>query len=195
MPKLLHRLAVAGAGVLLLGLAWALYVEFGGPSGEYVARARACTLCHGSSWAEPMEALHAWQPGMPLSPLLVQRLQQVHPVLSAGAEDALAAWIYPQQLAALAELRQEHPGKALYEAKCATCHGKDGLGSPGNYPPLLGSEWISDEPSRLPDILTEGLRGPITVKGVPWDNTMRAPRLSSPDDMARLIDYLRATFK
>src|SRR5882672_8069869 len=34
-------------------------------------------------------------------------------------------------------------GKALYEKNCGICHGTDGLGKPGQYPPLSGSEWVN----------------------------------------------------
>src|ERR1017187_6129500 len=33
-------------------------------------------------------------------------------------------------------------GKQVYEFVCGPCHGADGMGKPGQYPPLAGSEWI-----------------------------------------------------
>ena len=141
-----------------------------------------------------MDCLRTWQPGQPLSPVLAERLQQVHPLLSFGAVEPLTDVLYKRQLAALARDRAGAPGAALYVAKCAACHGRDGLGRPGEYPPLRGSEWLVTEPSRLPEILTRGLQEPITVRGEAWDKTMRAPGLSSPQEVQQVVEYLRRTF-
>ena len=34
-------------------------------------------------------------------------------------------------------------GKAVFETYCGICHGADGLGNPGQAPPLAGSEWVA----------------------------------------------------
>lgn len=180
-----------GAAALLLG--YAAYVELGGAPGESIARQRACMLCHALP-TEPMPCLRSWRPGQALTPLVEKRLRQVHPLLARGAEEELAKLLAAYQLPALAQQRAGAPGEALYMAKCAACHGKQGAGQPGEYPPLIGSEWITAEPSRLQEILTHGLQEPITVKGEAWDKTMRAPGLSSPEEVQQTIDYLRKTF-
>lgn len=183
---------VGGAALLLVG--YRAYVELGGPAEEAVARERGCVLCHGAAPEEPLACLRSWRQGEPLTPLLLERLQQVHPHLVRGAEEELAALLVKWQLPALAKQRAGAPGEALYVAKCAACHGKDGMGQPGEYPPLLGSEWLTAEPSRLQEILTRGLQEPISVKGEAWNKTMRAPGLSSPDEVQQIIGYLRKAF-
>jgi mono/diheme cytochrome c family protein len=50
----------------------------------------------------------------------------------------------------------------LRDAHCATCHQATGLGVPNIYPPLAGSEWISDD-ERIIKIALKGLYGPIDV--------------------------------
>lgn len=183
---------LVGVGVLLV-VSYTLYTELGGPAEEAVARSRLCMLCHALP-EEPMLCLRSWQPGEPLTPQIAARLRQVHPLLSRGAEEPLTALLYRKQLPGLSRARSGAPGAALYAAKCAACHGKDGLGRPGEYPPLLGSEWITAEPGRLPEILTRGLQEPITVRGEAWDKTMRAPGLTTPEQVQQVIDYLRQTF-
>lgn len=177
----------------LVGAAYFLYAELGGPAEDTPARRRLCMLCHALP-AEPMDSLRAWQVGQPLRPLLKERVRQVHPWLSCGAEEALADILLRRQLPALARAKAGAPGAALYAAKCAACHGKDGRGQPGEYPPLLGSEWLTAEPSRLPEILTRGLQQPITVRGEAWNKTMRAPGLSTPQQVEQVIEYIRKTF-
>lgn len=180
-------------GVALLALGYGGYVRLGGPADEAAVRERGCLLCHAQP-TELMPCLRSVQPGEPISPVIMNRLQRVHPLLGRGEQVALAAFVAKQQLPLLARSRAGAPGEALYLAKCAACHGKNGAGVPGEYPPLMRSEWITAEPSRLPEILSQGLAEPISVLGVPWNKTMRAPGISSPEEIQQLMDYLRATF-
>ena len=190
--KLILPALWAGAGALLLALAYAVYVETGDPA-AYAMRARGCVLCH-SGEAELLPCLRSLQPGDSPREALLARLREVHPTLSRGVEEELADYVAAQQLPALAKLRAGAPGKALYMAKCAACHGAGGEGQPGEYPPLLGSEWLVQQPDRLPEILTEGLRERIEVKGEVWDKTMRAPGLASPQEVQQVADFVRREF-
>jgi len=56
-------------------------------------------------------------------------------------------------------------GKRYYESYCFTCHQNTGLGQPGIFPPLAGSEWVTGDEAVLVRILLHGLTGPITVAG------------------------------
>ena len=57
-------------------------------------------------------------------------------------------------------------GQKLFIANCAQCHQASGLGVAGQFPPLVGSEWvIGPAPKRLPQILLHGIQGVIHVKG------------------------------
>ncbi len=56
-------------------------------------------------------------------------------------------------------------GKKLFSANCATCHQMSGLGVPGQYPPLAGSEYVNGGTRRLGMILLKGLVGPVKVEG------------------------------
>lgn len=172
-----------------------VWVESAERPHERTARARGCPLCHGSDFTrELLPPLRHHHPGTPIRPALQQHLIQVHPLLSQGARDELTEWLACSQLPALAESRKEAPGEALYRAKCAVCHGSDGLGQPGSYPPLRGSEWLTETPSRLPEILTQGLSGPISVRGKQWNATMLPPGLSNEKEVSDVIHYLISTF-
>lgn len=84
-------------------------------------------------------------------------------------------------------------GQEIYLAKCSICHGADGKGDSLNYPPLKDSEWISDKDGHiLVDIIKNGLRGPIRVKGRDWNSIMLPPGVGSADDLAPLMNYLRS---
>ncbi len=63
-------------------------------------------------------------------------------------------------------------GKSTYQAVCMSCHQQNGLGLPGAFPPLAGSEWVVGSEERLVRIMLYGLQGPIKVKGVEFNNVM-----------------------
>ncbi len=181
--------------VLTTGSVVWLWTECADTPAERAARARCCALCHGNEWQQQLHpTLRSHRPGSPISPALRQALIQSHPILSAGAEQELTDWLSTQQLPLLAAANREQAGAALYRAKCAACHGRHGEGLPGQFPPLLGSEWLTAEPTRLPEILTYGLKGPITVQGQEWNSTMLPPGVTSPQEQEDIIQYIRQHF-
>jgi len=65
-------------------------------------------------------------------------------------------------------------GKKLFNSPnaCFTCHQPTGLGVPGAFPPLAGSEWAQGPEARVVRILLSGLQGPITVEGKSFNAAM-----------------------
>ena len=85
-------------------------------------------------------------------------------------------------------------GKALFSANCITCHQATGLGLPGQYPPLVGSEYVlGDASNRLIAIVLKGLQGPVTVKGQSFNNSMQAWEGQYTDaQLAAILTYVRS---
>jgi len=85
-----------------------------------------------------------------------------------------------------AELTPRDRGKKIYSANCQTCHQANGLGVPGQYPPLAGSEFTTGGSRRPAMIVLKGLQGPVTVKGQkfgsavmqPWDKTLTDQKIA-----------------
>src|SRR6266581_3896460 len=85
-----------------------------------------------------------------------------------------------------AELSPRDRGKKIFAANCQTCHQANGLGVPGQYPPLAGSEFTTGGSRRPGMIVLKGLQGPVTVKGQkfgaavmqPWDKTLTDQRIA-----------------
>lgn len=86
-------------------------------------------------------------------------------------------------------------GKAIYDRTCITCHGPAAAGTPGQFPPLAGSDWVNEaQPGRMIRIVLQGFSGPglkingqpVNVGGamVPWNSL-------SDDDIAAVITYVR----
>lgn len=64
-------------------------------------------------------------------------------------------------------------GKKVYAETCSGCHQNNGLGVPGQFPPLAGSDWVLAEgPGRIVRLILNGIGGPIKVKGVDFNNQM-----------------------
>lgn len=87
-------------------------------------------------------------------------------------------------------------GKQKYGMICAACHGDDGLGKPGQAPPLAGSEWVTAASfKRVEEIPQLGLSGEIHVKGEAW-NLQMAPMGAalSDSDLAAVLTYIRKTW-
>ena len=84
-------------------------------------------------------------------------------------------------------------GKKVFLSTCATCHQATGLGVPGQYPPLAGSEWAQGPEERVIRIVLQGLNGPITVEGKEFNNVM-APlgAVLKDEQIANVLSYVRA---
>jgi mono/diheme cytochrome c family protein len=85
-------------------------------------------------------------------------------------------------------------GRAVYAKSCFACHQTSGLGLPGQYPPLAGSEWVNEqEPGRIIRIVLKGIaQSPITVKGQTFNNTMTAwSGIITDEEIAAVITFVR----
>jgi mono/diheme cytochrome c family protein len=93
------------------------------------------------------------------------------------------------------------PGKELFLSggACAVCHGINGEGQVGVYPPLAGSEWVNGPEERLIRILLHGLQGPITASGKQYNAAAmpgfgQGPKSAfnwSDEKIAQVLTYIR----
>ena len=80
-------------------------------------------------------------------------------------------------------------GKNVYETYCISCHQENGEGVPGAFPPLAKTGRLADK-NKLVKIILQGMRGPITVKGVKYDVEMASVGLTD-KETADVINYIR----
>ena len=87
-------------------------------------------------------------------------------------------------------------GKKVYEAVCGICHGVDGMGKPGQAPPVAGSEWVLTKGiNRLAHIPLAGVSGTLMVSGKEWNLNMAAMGAALPDaDLAAVLTYMRTSW-
>jgi mono/diheme cytochrome c family protein len=87
-----------------------------------------------------------------------------------------------------------HPGKAVYDKYCLTCHQADGSGVPNMHPPLGPGSWVEREPSELIAIMMKGLSGKIEVNGEVYKNFMPSHAQLSDEEIANVLSYVRSSF-
>jgi len=82
-------------------------------------------------------------------------------------------------------------GLAVYGRTCIACHGPEGKGVPGAFPPLDGSSWATGDPSIPARILLLGLQGPIEVSGQKFENIMPPHTDLKDGEIADVLTYVR----
>jgi len=93
------------------------------------------------------------------------------------------------------EAKARAHGAQVYAATCQLCHQPNGLGTPAQFPPLDGSEWVNGPVERLIRIPNNGLQGPVTIKGENWAAAM--PNMGaalSDQDLADLLTFIRSSW-
>lgn len=89
-------------------------------------------------------------------------------------------------------------GKKVFTQTCVVCHQETGLGVPGQFPPLVASEWVLSEgwhgDNHLVKNVLYGLQGPVTVKGLPFNNAMAPWNQLSDQQIAGVLTYIRSSW-
>jgi mono/diheme cytochrome c family protein len=86
-------------------------------------------------------------------------------------------------------------GAYVYAQNCATCHGADGQGITGVFPPMTDSVLIAGDSDKLIRIVLHGLSGPLQVNGDSFDGVMPAFGARLTDrQLAAALSYVRTRY-
>lgn len=86
-------------------------------------------------------------------------------------------------------------GAQIYTAQCLACHQATGAGLPGVFPPLAGSEWVTDKAELSIQVVLHGLEGEITVKGAKYKGQMPMFKDKLSDaEIAAVLSHIRSSF-
>lgn len=80
-------------------------------------------------------------------------------------------------------------GKAIFATTCIACHGPEGRGVPGVFPPLAGSDFLAADAPRAARIVMKGLTGPVVVNGTTYNSAM-PPQPLDDHQVADVIHYV-----
>ena len=83
-------------------------------------------------------------------------------------------------------------GRQIFAARCVACHQATGLGLPGVFPPLAGSEWVVGDEKVLVSALLHGISGEIEVKGNKFNGAMPEFKALSDDELAAVLSAIRS---
>lgn len=87
-----------------------------------------------------------------------------------------------------------HPGKVVYDTYCLTCHQADGYGVPGLNPPIVKTDWVLGDKTRLINVVLKGLNTPISINGQTYRNPMPAHAFLTDTEIANVLSYIRSNF-
>ncbi|MDO5609439.1 MAG: copper-containing nitrite reductase [Pseudomonadota bacterium] len=90
----------------------------------------------------------------------------------------------------LTQDEQVAAGKVLYAGTCSTCHGNDGKGMEGVFPPLAASDYIKANPGRIAEIILHGMQGPVKVNGKEYNSIMPPMAQLTDDEVANIGTYV-----
>ncbi len=92
-------------------------------------------------------------------------------------------------------------GKVLYEAKCASCHGAEGKGTPPAFPPLIGTKWMEKDNAAMHiEVVLVGssatsLKGSTNILGQEYAGVMAAWNDAFNDEeIAALVNHERTSW-
>lgn len=113
----------------------------------------------------------------------------------SGSWSTIAHEAEQPTVAAVGAVTKVVKGDQVYIGVCQTCHQANGMGVAGQYPPLVGSEWLLRDAETPIRIVLYGLEGPITVKGATYNNKMPQfhDKLSN-EEIAAVLTYVRSSW-
>lgn len=86
------------------------------------------------------------------------------------------------------------PGKEIYFKYCLACHQTDGSGVPGMYPPVINTDWVQGDKTRLIGLLLNGQKGIIEVNGKTFKGEMPSHQYLSDEQIAQVLTFIRSNF-
>jgi len=86
-------------------------------------------------------------------------------------------------------------GAGVFSQNCSSCHGAQGQGVPGSFPPLAKNPVVTGDPSKVVGVVLGGLHGSISVNGQsyngqmpPWKGTLTNKQI------ADVITFIRSSW-
>jgi len=77
----------------------------------------------------------------------------------------------------------------VYRVHCGHCHGFQGEGLSGIFPPLAQADLLHQNPFWVLGIVKQGLNGPLKVNEISYEGVM-PPQSVHPVDMYRILRYI-----
>lgn len=83
-----------------------------------------------------------------------------------------------------------YQGEILYVNFCVNCHMEDGKGLKGVIPPLVGADYIKNNPVGIACAIRKGLEGEIVVNDTTYNQPMAAIPQLNDVEITNIINYI-----
>lgn len=85
-------------------------------------------------------------------------------------------------------------GQKVYADNCLSCHQADGGGIPNMNPPLIKTEYIMGDKTRLIKIVLNGFNENVEINGNTYSNNMPSHDYLTDQQIADVLTYVRNSF-
>jgi len=85
-------------------------------------------------------------------------------------------------------------GKIVYNSICLACHMADGGGVPNMNPPLINTDYILGDKTRLIKIVLNGFKEDVQINGQSFSNNMTPHSDLKDRQIADVLTYVRKSF-
>ena len=85
--------------------------------------------------------------------------------------------------------RSIEEGTLIYQEFCLQCHGSEGKGESGVFPPLAQSDYLMENITQSIQGIKYGMRGVMVVNGVVYEGMMAAQGLDD-EEIADVMNYI-----
>jgi mono/diheme cytochrome c family protein len=85
-------------------------------------------------------------------------------------------------------------GKVVYTQNCATCHQVDGHGVQNMNPPLIQTNYVLGDKTKLIQIVLNGFNEDVEINGNSYSNTMPSHDFLKDQQIADVLTYIRNSF-
>ena len=103
---------------------------------------------------------------------------------------AVAAAVSARDSGSMTKDQKIAAGTTLFNGTCSTCHGPNGDGMAGVFPPLANSDYVKASPDRIPEIVLHGMQGPVKVNGKDYNSIMPPMAQLTDDEVAFIATYV-----
>jgi mono/diheme cytochrome c family protein len=85
-------------------------------------------------------------------------------------------------------------GKVVYNSICLACHMADGNGVPTMNPPIVKTEYVLGDKTRLIKIVLNGFKEDVQINGQSFSNNMTPHKDLTDRQIADVLTYVRKSF-
>lgn len=89
---------------------------------------------------------------------------------------------------------RQNEGAKLYANHCASCHGDQGQGLQRLIPPVAATDYVARHRAELPCIIRKGMKGPLTVNGVTYNQVMPGHEDLTDSQITNLLNFLQTNW-